>query len=160
VITFNQDKEHKISLPLIYRKLRDYLLSECSDVQRYNPSIIYGINTWERFRQELKGLAGIDSYFDNRSFMVLTEHKQIMMLRVEYLIREGILSDVKILEQCRQVYEKALEAVEICTKYNKQRDFSQLGILDRILKEIVYIEKLYISIILENINSVYSVKSG
>lgn len=153
IITFNKKKEHDISLPLIYRKLKDYLLSECSTVLRHSPSTVFGVGAWEWLKKEYKAFVGICDYFDYRAFMVLSEHKKIMLHRIEYLMKRDIISDQNIRSSCRRVCQIAEEAMNICDSYNRQRDFSRLGELDRILDEIVCVEKEYLSALLWEIES-------
>lgn len=150
----NPNFDFSLSLKDTYKKLKDYLLSERSEEQRYKPGVAYGLGALEQFWKESKAdYMGRDRYFDYLSFLALMEHKQLMCVRMQYLYDSGIVSDKKIVDLCIESYLCAEDALKICGEYNSNRELSGLENLDSDIKRIIGNDRDMLNIALDNIGN-------
>lgn len=112
------NSEYSVSLNVaeIINQLQNYLSSVCPG-EEISSNTIFGIDAWRYLENQVKDH---DSPFiDLRRSRLLAEHKNIMHLRLNGMLKNGYLIDNRLTEKYRsEISEKAQVFHLLCIKYN------------------------------------------
>ena len=114
--------------------------SSLSDVER----IPYGINAIAKYHDDLLVDVTQSLLINEKSLLVIHEHKNIMMQRFRFLIENGFESILEFYQKANRVLELSNEMLLNAEKYRNTRDMSfYRNVLD-CLEEVIDEEKRYL----------------
>ncbi|MEK5415724.1 hypothetical protein [Paenibacillus sp. FSL L8-0708] len=115
---------------------------------------VKGIESYEVVKEYLNLLSKGEVKYDIRPFHSLWEHKKIMIMRLEYMQRNGLLkTDHTILNSYKNIEQMSLILRNLILKYNLTQDHSILTRMSSEVDKIVFDEHKIIPAILNNIQN-------
>lgn len=145
---YNENANYSFCLFDNVNYLRDYITSTTS-VDIFKRGRLFGINAmtqlsinfWENFAYE----SVIDPRF-TRGFM---EHKQMMLMRMEYYLQVGIIKDSKYIEDARENFHLSELVHKLCLKYNLTGKSINIQKMQHYISQTIESEKQYLPIVLK-----------
>ena len=145
-----KDAKFDLDMPRMLSGLTDYLESKNS-LQMYTADKFWGMDAIRHLADLLVSSGEKDGYVDERYTRGLMEHKFFMRMRMDYLLKNGYLSDGKYLELSTQAYQIAERAHMLGLKYNLTRKATLLPRLHEMIDQILEIEIDYLPQVLSEL---------
>lgn len=160
--------DYSLEVPLIYKQLKEYYSSvnsyeenkiinsiEILDVTRKDfLNAEYGLNALKYIASYIQNIIDGIAKMDLRCFFLLKEHKNFMIMRLEYLMTNYILKEkegLDIISQYRIVNKYTNIVFNLFLKYNKRYDINDLYSMKNYILLIYNCEKHVLEILLENL---------
>lgn len=134
-----------VNLPLLKTYLSDYLLAKNSFVHFRPQNAVFGMETYELYKQEFLTRGNSDI----RPMHVFWEHKKVMVSRLKYYEENGILSMKNDLLQGYTIIEQDFSVLRsMIIKYNIKKDQNILNRISVKLDELIITEKELLEVLL------------
>lgn len=147
---YNSEAEYNFNLSRLLFELSDYLQSTTS-MKIYSQNRVWGVNAIEQLGRHFLNSCNGEKSIDVRYTRGLMEHKFYMKLRMEYLLKNDLIKDLTYLEDAKKVY-KMSEAVHLLgLKYNYTKKLLIIENINDIIKNMLAIEKVYLSFVLDDL---------
>ncbi|MBE6762499.1 MAG: hypothetical protein E7551_09505 [Ruminococcaceae bacterium] len=141
----NSGYEAKINILHIKEKLEDYLFS-CHNKNFEPRPEIFGLNAWVAFANNILQL---EYKADLRSSRCYMEHHKLMFERIKILTESGHISDLNILNEYYEIYQKSIIVHNLFLKYNLSLNKDVLRRISDIINHTTVIEKEIIERVLK-----------
>lgn len=123
IMEYNPDFLFKFSKEKLKNNLINYIYSQDSDVFYDVATPIYGLAAIEKLKNDVLVDYGLGNILTDKSFIVLFEHKKLMLMRLQYLKE---YTDIKV-EPLIELYEEVLNISKmILSKLDKFKEYRKL----------------------------------
>lgn len=143
-------------------KLNNYINSICfDDNTRYSKKSsqqYYGYDACKKFEENTQKQAENDKYIHTTALYGYSEHKRLMMWRIQYINEYENLHISKLREITEKYIRMAEQLVNLCLKFNITKSKNTLGSIVRSIGEINYVEKILIDSIIIAFDNKYDFK--
>lgn len=152
-----QEGKYEFKPVLMKTFLEDYLNSEDSthkfdfSNKKYNKDVIFGLSYYDY----VLNYCSEKKYMDIRFFHVLYDHKLLMKLRLEFLVRSNYISESwfkKLSAKNDGLIASSLEVRNMVLKYNYSNSEELLGRVKENLQALKKQDKVFVSALLNAVN--------
>ena len=149
---FNTEFKFELNLDRVISELSDYLNSTTS-LQIYADDRNWGIEAMQRLIGNYADACERNDEIDVRYTRGIMEHKFFMCLRMEYLVKNGFLTDPSYIEKAQQTYKMAETVHMRALKYNFTRKQSLGESIQKDMNDMLAIETAYLPLVLSELQA-------
>lgn len=122
IMELNPNFSFAFSQENLYKNLSDYTQSLAPDIYFNVASPIYGIDAIKQLRNDVLKDFGIGHIHNDKSFLMLWEHKKIMLYRFNYLQKHSNISIESLLPRVEDNLRLSEEIYQCCLKNKNSHD--------------------------------------
>lgn len=148
----HRDVSYRLDIQFVKQRFVDYLngysyMNQCVKGYYQAPDNVIGINVYTFLCEGMEKLKETTS--DMRKCLHnLYEHKRLMVERLEYMIKQGYISEREILNECKEIAKMAEVSCNLYIKFQLTQKWEMRDRIKELLREMkAREEKVYLKII-------------
>lgn len=154
---YNDDANFFLDLNRLIQGLSDYVCSSTS-IKISNINRLFGMNAISELSSCFINSIEKNEGIDFRYTRTLMEHKYLMMLRIKYLIENGLLSE-EYLHQAKIVYDLSQQVHMLGIKYSMKKQNTIVIHMCEKISQTLEIERKYLPKVLLELKNIVEAKS-
>lgn len=132
----------------IRESIQNFLLSK--PTKKATEGEVYGFDVYERLLEYTTSLSD-QSYVDSRSYYAIYKHKELMKMRIEYLLENNYIRISCLYDECLLLEKEASIILNLVIKYSLTKQQNILPIIIKKLKTMIDLEKETLIKLIQNL---------
>lgn len=164
-LQINHDTPMRLDPTLISATIRDYLdpslsKNRCNMWRDLNPDDRYGIDASRELTKLYKKQLSGELPMDIRSAHLLFEHKALMLKRIDYLLKNGAMSESHLKDEFSKITDKAASMRRAYLRAFISEDKEKLSKVITLNEEILSDEKRVLTLVADDIDKTCLLSKG
>ena len=137
IMQYNPEFSFDFSKEKLYKNLNNYVLSFDEDVLHNLVSPQYGLDAIRQLKADILVDYGRGQLIRDKSFLVLCEHKKIMVLRLKYLNDHTDIHVGALIHLAEENYRLSKDILQYCRMYINDNDLHAYPLIVDLLQQLI-----------------------